>query len=227
MPDNNSSTHRRGFLSGVATLGAAVGLGKLTAAARAAEAGGEAAGAAPGFAKWLDSIGGKHRQVFDAPDVNDGLPLIYSFVFLLTGTKVYAVPENELGVVLVLRHGAIPLAFTDRLWSKYKIGEFFKINDPATHAPSTRNFFAGSKPGDLMLPDAAIDKLIARGVKVGVCDTAMTVRSGMVARQMGLQPDEVHRDWIAGIVPGATLVPSGVVAVNGAQSRGCAYCFAG
>jgi len=29
------------------------------------------------------------------------------------------------------------------------------------------------------------------------------------------------------MVPGIQLVPSGVLAVNGAQARGCAYCFAG
>jgi intracellular sulfur oxidation DsrE/DsrF family protein len=44
---------------------------------------------------------------------------------------------------------------------------------------------------------------------------------------MGLPPDQVRQEWIAGLVPGVQLVPSGIVAVNGAQARGCAYCYAG
>jgi intracellular sulfur oxidation DsrE/DsrF family protein len=217
------TSRRREFLSGVATLGAVIGLAELSAPTHAAESG----GATDDFAKWLDSIGGKHRQVFDAPRSNEGLPLIYAFVFLLTGMQGFAVPENELGVAIVLRHEAIPLAFNDALWSKYRLGEVFKIDDPATNAPSTRNFFANSRPGDLVAPDAAIDRLIARGVRVGVCGMAIHVFSGMVAKKMGMVPDEVQKEWIAGLVPGAVVVPSGVVAVNGAQARGCAYCFAG
>jgi len=42
--------------------------------------------------------------------------------------------------------------------------------------------------------------------------------------------DAVHvygADWAANLLPGYTIVPSGVVAVNGAQSKGCSYCYAG
>jgi intracellular sulfur oxidation DsrE/DsrF family protein len=223
MSDDKPITHRRAFLGGVATLGAVAGLTDLASAAHAAEAGGEATD----FTRWLDSIGGKHRQVFDAPSANEGFPLIFSYVFLLTGPHAYGVPENQLGVVLVLRHSAIPIAFSDPLWAKYKLGEVFDIRDPVSNAPSTRNFFINAKPEDMKLPDASIDKLIARGVKVGVCDVAMHVFSGMVAKKMGMAPEAVHKEWLGGLVPGATPVPSGVIAVNGAQSRGCTYCFAG
>jgi len=29
------------------------------------------------------------------------------------------------------------------------------------------------------------------------------------------------------VLPGVQVVPSGVLAINGAQARGCTYCFAG
>src|SRR5947208_5298314 len=86
MPDEKNTTHRRDFLSGVATLGAVAGLAELVATAQAAEPGG-AAGPDNGFGKWLDSIGGKHRQVFDAPEPNNGLPLMWPYVFMLTGAE--------------------------------------------------------------------------------------------------------------------------------------------
>jgi intracellular sulfur oxidation DsrE/DsrF family protein len=44
---------------------------------------------------------------------------------------------------------------------------------------------------------------------------------------MGLRPEDVKKDWIDNLLPGVQVVPSGVVAVNGAQARGCSYCFAG
>jgi intracellular sulfur oxidation DsrE/DsrF family protein len=187
----------------------------------------QGAGPATDFTKWLDSIGGKQRQLFDAPEPNGGFALIWSYVFLLTGAQAYALPDKDLGVVVVLRHNGIPLGFKDELWSKYKLGEFFKITDPVTKAPATRNFFLNSKPEDLVVPDASIDRLMARGVKVAVCNMAITVLGGMVAKDMNLPADQVRKEWIAGMVPGTQLVPSGVVAINGAQSRGCAYCFAG
>lgn len=224
MIDTNLATHRRGVLGGIAALGAIASVAEATGSTPSVAA--EGAGATD-FTRWLDSIGGKQRQMFDVPEPNDGFALIWSYVFLLTGTQAYALPDKELGVVIVLRHNGIPLAFNDSLWSKYKLGEFFRITDPVTKGPATRNFFANSKQQDLMIPDAAIDKLMARGVKVAVCNVAITVLGGMVAKQMNMPAEKVHKEWVAGLLPGAQVVPSGVVAVNGAQSRGCGYCFAG
>ena len=219
---------RRQFLNSAAATAAAIGLSAKAALLQAADTpAAPASGTDTDFQKWLAGIHGKYRQVYDAPEPNSGFALLWSYVFLMTGAQGYGVPESDRGVVVVLRHAAIPLAFNDALWAKYKMGEVFKINDPATKAPSTRNAFANIKPGDLPIPDAAVDKLIARGVKFGVCNMAITVYSGIVAKQMGLQHDEVKKDWIAGVFPGITVVPSGVVAVNGAQANGCTYCFAG
>lgn len=225
MADFAMTADRRGFL-GAATLGAVAGLAELAAVARPAAAA-ENAAAPTDFTKWLDSIGGKQRQVYDAPEPNNGFALIWSYVFLLTGPQAFALPEKELGVVIALRHNGLPIAFNDGLWSKYKLGEVFKITDPVTKAPATRNFFANSTAQDLVIPDAAVDRLVARGVKVAACNMAITVYSGIVAKRMNVPPEEVYKDWVAGILPGVQIVPSGVVAINGAQSRGCSYCFAG
>ena len=34
-----------------------------------------------------------------------------------------------------------------------------------------------------------------------VCDLALTVYSGMVAKSMNLTPEEVKKDWVAGLLP--------------------------
>jgi intracellular sulfur oxidation DsrE/DsrF family protein len=49
----------------------------------------------------------------------------------------------------------------------------------------------------------------------------------MVAQKMSLDPAAVKADWVAGLIPGVQVVPSGVLAVARAQEKGCAYCFAG
>ncbi|MEO8040029.1 MAG: hypothetical protein ABI794_14765 [Betaproteobacteria bacterium] len=216
------STPRRGFMASVLTAAAAVGLGKGVTSAAAAEATG-----GTDFQAWLDGIPGKFRQVYDAPAPNHGFPLIWAHVFLMTGTEGYNVPESDLGVVVVLRHSAIAIAMADELWEKYKLGEIAKINDPATNAPATRNPFNNIKPGDMPLPEAALDKLVARGARIAVCNTAIHYQSMRIAKQAGLEHAAVKAEFLASVLPGVQVVPSGVLAVNGAQTRGCTYCFAG
>jgi hypothetical protein len=179
------------------------------------------------FTRWLDSISGTHKQLYDMPEVNRGMGLAWSWAFFMTGSQAYGVPESHLGVVMVLRHSAIPLALNDSAWAKYKLGEVFQIEDPETKAPAVRNPFY-LKPGMLPIADAALQKLIARpGMKVAACNLALTFNSGMVAQKRGLKHDDVKKDWIEAVHPGIQIVPSGVVACNGAVSRGCVYIFAG
>ena len=227
MKDDDSFSERRGFLQGAAAAAASYGLTQLVSAANAAEPAPAPSSVAEGFQRWLDSIPGKHKQVYDAPEPNNGFALITSYVFLLTAQQGYGVPESDLGVVVVLRHNAIPIAFSDDLWAKYKLGEMFKINDPATKSPATRNPFANVKAGDMPMPDMALDRLSARGVKFGVCNMAIWHYSSVAAQKMGLEPEKVRQEWVSGVLPGVQVVPSGVLAINGAQTRGCSYCFAG
>jgi hypothetical protein len=120
----------------------------------------------------------------------------------------------------------------DRLWEKYKFGEMFKITDPKTNAPSVRNPFWKPMPGDFKIPGVGevqigINQLQDDGVMFCVCDMAMTVMSAAAAQGMKMDPAEVKKDWVAGVLPGIPLMPSGVWAVGRAQEHGCAYVFAG
>jgi intracellular sulfur oxidation DsrE/DsrF family protein len=222
MDDAKLQGNRRDFL-GMAATAAAAGLGAMVPITGAV-----AAADAPGtdFTRWLDTIPGTHKQLYDMPEVNGGMGLVWSWAFFMTGAPAYGVPESDLAVVMVLRHNALPLAFNDSAWAKYKLGEVFKIEDPDTKAPAVRNPFY-LKPGGIPVPDAALQKLIARGVKVAACNLAITFYSGMVAQKMGLKHDDVKKEWTEAVFPGIQVVPSGVVACNGAVSRGCVYVFAG
>jgi len=222
------SEPRRGFLGSVAAVTAAATAAALSSAAAAPAAhAAEAAAANSDFERWLDTIPGKHRQVYDAPEPHNAMGLMWSHVFLMTGAQAYAAPESDFGVVLVLRHSAMPMTLNDSVWAKYKFGGFLKIDDPQTKAPALRNPFTNLKPGDLPLMEAGLDKLIARGVKVATCGMAIHHYSLMFAKNTGGDAEAIKKEWLAAVLPGVFVAPSGVIAVHGAQSRGCTYCFAG
>jgi intracellular sulfur oxidation DsrE/DsrF family protein len=42
-----------------------------------------------------------------------------------------------------------------------------------------------------------------------------------------MKPEDVMKDWMAGLLPGIQVVPSGVWALGRAQEHGCHYIFAG
>ena len=72
-----------------------------------------------------------------------------------------------------------------------------------------------------------INELQASGVIFVVCDAAMTVYSAAMADSMKVDAAELKKEWVAGLLPGITPVPSGIWALGRAQEKGCAYVFTG
>jgi len=207
---------RRNFfrLAGVAVLGLS---GLASAASRA-----QAAAPPDGGLIWPGKLKGRHRQVVDAYETNSGFPLAFAYTFLLP----YKAPSDATAVV-VLRHGAFPIALTDAMWAKYKLGESMKIDDPETSAPAVKNPFLNAKPGVLPVDGMAVDRLLAGGTLFGACNVALMVLSKKFASNAGVTADEAAKEWTANLLPGITLLPSGTWGVNRAQEAGCTYCAGG
>jgi hypothetical protein len=211
---NNDIAPRRGFFrrfGGAVALGLAAFAPKPLYAQTKAEDGDGAN--RPG------TLSGRHRQVVDAFAMNDGFPLAFALTFL--------VPNKSATAVVVLRHGAFPIALDHAMWEKYKIGESLKIIDPETKAPAIKNPFLRPKPGVLLLDDFAIDRLLARGVVFGACNMALQVQSKMLAGNANVTAEEAAKEWAANVIPGITIIPSGTWGVNRAQEAGCTYCAGG
>jgi intracellular sulfur oxidation DsrE/DsrF family protein len=219
---NDVTTPRRGFL-GTMAAAAAAGLASLTPLRLEAQPRRGSSGVDAAFETWLNRITGKHKMVFDAPEVNSGMPVIWPRVWLNGNNENYGTKDADNSAVVVLRHSAIPIAMKDDVWAKYKLGEAFNIKDG--DAPAVKNGFAKVMP--LPLPGTGLEALLASGVQVGVCNVALTVYSAMVAQKMGQDPAAVKADWVAALLPGCQVVPSGVLAVARTQEKGCGYCFAG
>ncbi len=226
--DQKSTTNRRDFLG---TL--AMGAGALTMATLAFPA--QLAAHSKHFSissedpeEWLNKIKGKHRIVFDATHPDGIMPLAWPRVYLMTNQQSGA-DVNDCTAVVILRHEAIPYALNDSVWEKYKLGDATKINDPKTNAPAVRNIFSNPADGDFSIPGVGnvkigINELMNDGVLFGVCSVAILVNSHVIAQTMNLDPDTVHKDMLAGVLPGIQLLPSGVWGVGRAQEHNCNYC---
>jgi hypothetical protein len=208
-------TPRRGFFARAA---GAMALGLAGFASTPLRAQTAAGSNAPG---WPGVLKGGQRQVVDAYEVNSGFPLAFVYTFMAPNDP------SDTTAVLVLRHGAFPIALGDEMWKKYKIGEAFKIIDPETKAPAVKNPYLKPKPGVLPLADMAIDRLLANGTVVGACNVALMVQSKMLAGNAGVTAEEAAKEWAANVIPGITVIPSGTWGVNRAQKAGCSYCAGG
>lgn len=233
------TTHRRGFLGALAAGAAAIGLASvatpfnLQAQANKKETKKAAPASADPAVAWINKIKGKHRIVFDATQPHEIMPFAWPKVFILTNGKT-GVPANECGVVVVLRHSAIAYAFESKVWEKFNFGELFSVPDPHDHSGKTiakGNPFWMPNPkftvpglGEVAI---GINDLQADGVMFCVCDAAMTVYSTIAGEKMQMKPEEVKKIWLAGLLPGIQVVPSGVWALGRAQENGCNYIFAG
>jgi len=180
---------------------------------------------APWNDSWLQKLTGKHKQFFDAVTSNDSFPLAFAANFLNLNHEAYGLEDKDLTAVVGLRHFAMPMSLPDELWDKYKIGESLQIKDPSTGGPATRNPFIYAN--GVALPGSDIPTLSKRGVIFTVCNVALTVLSGNFAKNAGVSKDAAKAEWTQKLLPGMTLVPVGVMAVNLAQEHGCTYCYGG
>jgi len=230
--ETNGSTDRRNFIGNLATGAAALGIASIVPSIQLKANGAPEISYKPGDPdEWFNQIKGKHRVVFDVPAPHEIMPFAWPRVFLLTNAATGSA-EKDCSVVVVLRHNAIPYAFEDKIWEKYKFGEVFKVDDPETKKPSLRNPFWNPKPGAFKIPGfgevaIGINQLQESGVMFCVCDAAMTVNSAVIADKMKMSAADTKKDWLSGLIPGIQPVPSGVWALGRAQEHQCAYIFVG
>lgn len=231
MEIRSPHSSRRNFLGSVAAIGATLGLTSITplqAAGKKAIENFQRPGDPDDLFK---NIKGKHRIVFDVTQPHGVYPFAWPRVFLMTNAAT-GTPEKDNSVIVVLRHDAIPYAFEERLWAKYNFSDVFKATDPQTKVAVKNNPFWQPKPGTFTVPGLGpvaigINELQQSGVLFMVCDAAITVYSAAVAQGMGLNAEEVKKDWLSGLLPDIHRVPSGVWALGRAQEKGCGYIFAG
>ena len=173
--------------------------------------------------KWLDGLTSKHKQFFDAPTANGGVPLVHVMNYYDTYNKAFNVKDADIDAVLTFYGATTFYGVNDAAWAKYQIGEFLETND-ATGKPATANpWRAAPVVLGMTLPQASLESLHKRGATLILCNNALTIFSALLAQKRGLDPNAVYQDMKANILPEVELVPGMVVAVEQAQRAGLSY----
>lgn len=215
---------RRKFLG---ALAATAGMSSIGTSVLAEEIAGNSAKLVHESDEWFKKIKGSHRVVYDGSTPHDGFSILWNWAFYLSNNQTGS-EDSDVTAMTVLRHSAIPFALESKLWEKYKLGEFFGINDKTTEKPSLRNPYYEPQEGDFPLPIIqGIKDLQSRGAMFCVCDLALSVYSGAKAQQLGVDAGALYEEWKSNVLPGIQIVPSGVWALGRAQENGCGYIFAG
>ena len=229
-----SDVDRRRFL---ARLAGAAGAGIALTSVRGAAA------ADAADASWVKEVKGTHRCLFDFPQHKNGFPLLHILNYLNTYASAYGAAPGQVGAVGTFyaagSQASIPLAFNDTIWAKYRLGAYTGLED-AGGQPYARNVFHRPTPQDLHLLLAAVDSpmipalsgampaigienLQKMGTKFIVCANALGIWClELEARGKG-NAKEIEQELRANVLPGVTIVPAMVVAIDQAQEAGLTY----
>jgi hypothetical protein len=229
-------TARRGFLGRLFGAAAAASI-PLTGSRAAAQA-----PAAPAD-DWLKEVKGTHRCLFDFPQHKNGFPQLHILNYINTYREAYKSAPGQVGAVGTFygigNQSSIPLAFNDAMWQKYALGEYLGLKD-AAGKPYTRNVFNAPTKEDAHLlmaavqtppipalgeamPAIGIKSLQGMGTKFLLCNNAFQAWClELEARGKGKMAD-LAADLKANVLPGVTIVPAMVIAIEQAQGAGIRY----
>jgi intracellular sulfur oxidation DsrE/DsrF family protein len=219
-----STVPRRSFIARLAAAGTVFGAAFGTAAALPATA--EASSPADELDAWFGAMKGANKVIYDcvAPAGGpDGVMFarnIIKFSAEKLGTK-----DADMSVIVSFRHFSTPFGYTDAIWAKYpQLAEMLKVEDPKTKKPAARNWllheFVEGEPG------ANLPSLRAHGVNFAVCGAATEFIARILAGPKG-DSKKIDAELSANLIPGAKMMPAGVVGVQRAQKAGFAYTYAG
>ncbi|HMF96485.1 MAG TPA: hypothetical protein VKE96_19425 [Vicinamibacterales bacterium] len=234
---SEATTHRRTFLGRMVGAAAAAGLSIVGTRAAAAEAVTDASD------NWIQEVKGTHRTLFDFPQHKNGFPLLHILNYLNTYATAYKTQPGQVGAVGTFysagAQASIPLAFNDAIWAKYELGAYLGLKD-ADGKPYTRNVFNKPTPNDLHLllkaadlpmipalseamPAIGIESLQKMGTKFILCNNALGIWVlELEARGKGKAAD-IDKELRANLLPGVTIVPAMVIAIDKAQEAGIKY----
>jgi intracellular sulfur oxidation DsrE/DsrF family protein len=233
--NTDSTIHRRRFVGQLFGAAAAAGLSMSgTLAVAAQESGAD---------DWMKEVRGSHRCLFDFPQHKNGFPLLHILNYLNTYQAAYKTGTGQVGAVGTFysagSQASIPLAFNDAIWAKYGLGVYMRLND-ADGKAYTRNVFNQPTPSDLHLlmhaidspmipalaeamPALGIESLQKMGTKFLLCANALGIWClELEARGKGKARD-IEKELRANLLPGVTIVPAMVIAIEKAQEAGIRY----
>lgn len=172
--------------------------------------------------RWLDSLRGRHKQVFDCGPIEDRPPMRIVANWLDAHRDIYGLEHPKVNAILGIANSAFPINASDALWEKYQLGERWKLRAPGAQEWATHNFFY-DPPAGSPLARMGVRTLQSRGAIFWQCNNALRGIADRLAQATNREVGTVYEELRAGLNPGVVLVPAHTMVIGLAQERGCAY----
>jgi len=144
----------------------------------------------------------------------------------------YGYPATAIAIAFAPHGPSASYGYSDYIWDKYRIGEYFDLKD-AAGAPIVKNVFLPRKgpavtqadPDDDkgMYQDTSIETLQARGLIFLMCHTAVEEQARGIVKKgfapAGMTAAQVANDLLTHLIPGANVVPSMVATIAVLQAK--------
>lgn len=182
----------------------------------------------------FDKVLGKPADIRQVWEIIAFHPAVFSNVKnALNGLRFGFGYAPERIAIAVAPHGpSSSYTYSDYLWSKYKIGEAFKLQDAKGNAVASNVFLKPAGPvsrtadpdaENSFYQDTSIETLQARGVVFMTCHTAVEEQARTLVKggfaPAGMTATDVANDILTHLIPGAQVVPSMVAAIAVLQQR--------
>lgn len=217
---------RRAFLQHLTFAGVAVGATPALLHAEWAKAGASDSTVADDVdMSWMKKLTGKHKAVYDSPDIGGGLGVFRAAIVAKQYMSTFRLPASAISNVIVLRHDGIQLTMGQAYWDAYGIAAANNVKHPWTGAAITQNP-ALLTPADGLPPllaGADLPSQIAKGTIVLACGLAFSDVVDIIAKADKVSDDAARTKALSLMLPGIIMQPSGVFATTVAQEQGCIY----
>ena len=223
MLPTHSPIARRGFLFRLSQATAALtALAVNPARLAGATTGSPDLGEGADHDAWIGRLKGENKVMIHAHQ-HIMTALVDARTMVANAREAYGVPASQFSLAVVTHGPAIQGMFRDELWERRALGTHYKVNDPKTGVPATRNIYLTPQEGEPA--DAAVAELVNRGVTFVVCNVALKTLARRLAASSSGNADAIYEELAAGLAQGVYLVPDVFVSIQRAQKRGVAYIF--
>ncbi len=180
--------------------------------------------AEPWDTSWTKKITGKHKAMFDIPEIEGGVGVLRSGIWQRQYADVLKLQPSDLSSVMIIRHNGIFLAMNQDFWVTYNVGKAEKLKgddgktmkyNPVLPAPGL------DIPASMQ--SLMLDKQLERGAIALGCGLAYRSVVAMAQKQDKLDAAEARKKANSMLVPGVIMQPSGIFADVMAQEAGCAF----
>ncbi|HEY8314532.1 MAG TPA: hypothetical protein VIG51_10210 [Candidatus Baltobacteraceae bacterium] len=168
----------------------------------------------------------KHKQCFGSTNIEGGDVLGAMDNSINAYVRYFSESPGTMQTVAVLYHGsAIAMAMSDSAWNELLIPSLKHFPSIAKDVPNAKrgkgNPYLHTTTNDPQ--DVSVESLVKKGASFLVCHNAIVGFSYGVAEALKESPAKAHAAILAAIVPGALVVPAGVMAINACQEAKFTY----